>query len=68
MSSAPKESVEERLAHLEKEVLRLKAHKQISQSKDNWISDIVGTAADDPDYEEILRLGKEARDAQQPGE
>ena len=65
MSSLPKESVEERLSHLEKEVLRLKASAKVSQAKQDWLKKLAGTAIGDKDYEEILRLGKEIRDAEQ---
>ena len=65
MASLPEESVEERLLHLEKEVLRLKASNKVSAAKKDWLSKLAGTAIDDKEYEEILRLGKEARDAEQ---
>ena len=58
MSSLPQESIEERLSQLEKEVARLKDKKA---AKKDWLSKLAGTANDDKDYEEILRLGKEAR-------
>lgn len=61
MSSLPKESIEERLSQLEKEVARLKDKKA---AKKDWLSKLAGTGIDDKDYEEILRLGKEARDAE----
>jgi uncharacterized small protein (DUF1192 family) len=61
MSSLPQESIEERLSQLEKEVASLKDKKA---AKKNWLSKLAGTAVDDKDYEEILRLGKEARDAE----
>lgn len=59
-------SVEERLDSLEREVTRLKVRERGLQPKDKWISAITGTAQDDPVYEEICRLGKELRDAEQP--
>ena len=61
MSSLPQESIEERLTQLEKEVASLKDKKA---AKKDWLSKLAGTAVDDKDYEEILRLGKEARDAE----
>lgn len=64
MSSLPKESIESRLSHLEKEVLRLKASGPVSDSKKDWLSKLAGTAEGDADYAEILRLGKEERDSE----
>ena len=61
-------SVEERLAQLEREMTRLKLKVKSFQPKRNWITAITGTAKDDPVYEEIIRLGKEIRDAEQPPE
>lgn len=60
----PELSVEERLARLEREVARLKLKVKMLHPKKDWITAITGTAKDDPDYEEILRLGKEIRDAE----
>jgi hypothetical protein len=34
----------------------------------NWVSNITGMFKDDPDFDEIVRLGKEMRDAEQPEE
>jgi hypothetical protein len=34
----------------------------------NWISAISGTFKDDPEFDEVLRLGKEFREADQPKE
>ena len=62
------QSIEERLRNLEQEVVRLKLRVRTTQPKSNWISAIKGTAKDDPVYEEICRLGKEIRDAEQPPE
>ncbi len=61
-------SVEERLDSLEREVTRLKLRAKGLQPMDKWISAITGTAQNDPVYEEICRLGKEMRDAEQPPE
>ena len=64
MSSLPEESIEERLSHLEKEVLRLKASSPVSGSRKDWLTKLAGTAEGDADYAEIVRLGKEARDSE----
>ncbi len=58
------DAFEARLAKLEREVAMLKA-KEV-QDKSNWISEITGSFRDDADFEEIVRLGKELRDAEPP--
>jgi hypothetical protein len=55
-------SIEERLAILEKEVAELKRGKV--QDKGNWIRKISGSFKDDPEFGEILRLGREIREAE----
>ena len=61
-------SVEERLARLEKEIEELKKAGRARPSADdgNWISKITGTFKDDPEFDEILRLGREERQADMP--
>jgi len=61
-------SVEERLAKIEREIEMLKKSKDSSRKKDNWISSIVGTFKGDSGFKEIVRMGKEQRDAEQPPE
>jgi hypothetical protein len=60
------ETIESRLAKVERELAILK--RQVPHDKSNWIADITGTFKDDPDFDEIVRLGKEMRDAEQPDE
>jgi hypothetical protein len=57
-------TIESRLARIERELAILKA--RTSRDKSNWIADITGSFKDDPDFDEIVRLGKEMRDAEQP--
>ena len=58
-------NVEERLEKLEKEVEALKLSQPIDSSisgkKPNWISKIAGSFKDDPEFDEIIRLGREER-------
>jgi len=61
-------SVEERLAKIEREIEMLKKSHDSPRKKDNWISSIVGTFKGDSDFKEIVRMGKEQRDAEQPPE
>jgi hypothetical protein len=58
-------TVEERLERLEKEVTLLKLSQSnridLAAKKPGWISKIEGSFRDDPDFLEILRLGREER-------
>jgi uncharacterized protein (DUF433 family) len=56
-------SIEARLAKLEADVNFLKS--QTANDRPNWIEDDAGICKDDPDFDQIIRLGKEARDAEQ---
>jgi hypothetical protein len=51
-----------RLAAVEREVLVL---KQMLQGDGDWVDALSGTFADDPEWDEVYRLGKEIRDAEQ---
>lgn len=59
-------TVEDRLAQVEKEVGFLKRQLNGLRSKDHWIDQITGSFKDDPDFDEVLRLGKQIRQADQP--
>lgn len=58
-------TVEERLERLEKEVTLLKllqsSKVDLASKKPGWIAKIEGSFKDAPDFEEILRLGREER-------
>lgn len=60
-------TVEERLEQLEREVTLLKLSQSskidLSAKKPGWIAKIEGSFKDDPDFAEILRLGREERQA-----
>ncbi|MBM4257613.1 MAG: hypothetical protein FJ147_17185 [Deltaproteobacteria bacterium] len=58
-------TVEERLSALEKELKELKQQVTVQQEQRSWIEKIAGTFKDDPDFEEIVRLGREFRKAAQ---
>ena len=60
------DTIEKRLAKVERDLAILKTRMPTDQS--NWIADITGMFKDDPDFDEIVRLGKEMRDAEQPEE
>lgn len=58
------DTLESRLARIERELAILKA--QSTRDKSNWIADITGTFRDHAEFDEIVRLGKEIRDAEEP--
>jgi hypothetical protein len=53
--------MEQRLADLEAEVKRLKIKVDQSSPDQPWWEEIAGTFADNPDYDEAMRLGREYR-------
>ena len=57
------EQLEERLAHLEAEVARLKHKLESNSSPRPWWEKIAGTFADNSAYDEAMRLGHEYRDS-----
>ena len=57
------ESLEHRVEALEAEIRELKEEVRQKKPARDW-SKIVGWAADDPDYEEAMRLGREYREKQ----
>jgi hypothetical protein len=59
--------IELRLAALEEKVARLEQQATApSESKKHWIDDVVGAFADDPDFWEAMRLGREYRESLRP--
>jgi len=54
-------TVEERLTELEAKVTRLAQCMSDRRENGNWIDAIIGSFRDDPEFEEILRLGREIR-------
>jgi len=58
-------TVEERLTALEQELQALKQQVIVQKDERSWIEKIAGTFKDDPEFEEIVRLGHEFRKAAQ---
>ncbi|AMV35309.1 hypothetical protein VN12_24500 [Pirellula sp. SH-Sr6A] len=60
-------TVEERLERLEKELNLLKLSQSgkidLAAKKPGWIAKIEGSFRDDPEFAEIIRLGREERQA-----
>jgi hypothetical protein len=61
-------TLEQRLETVEKELAELKGEIKTLIPRPNWISAICGTFKDDPEFDEVLRLGKEIREADRPDE
>lgn len=61
-------TVEQRLAILEKEMAELKQGLAQTQVKPNWIDRVKGSFKGDPEFGEILRLGREIRQTTSPDE
>ncbi len=66
MSTQP--SLEERLTALEKQVAELQQQVEqlrkrwpLTEPKPNWLEQISGSMADFPEFDEVLRLGREIR-------
>lgn len=58
------DTIETRLARVERELAILRSKS--TRDKSNWLSEITGSFKDDLHFDEIVRLGKEMRDAEQP--
>lgn len=59
------QTVEERLTALEQELRELKEQVTVQKDQPSWIERIAGTFKNDPDFAEIVRLGREFRKAAQ---
>ena len=66
----PHTTVEQRLSNLEREMEEFKQRLPTTGPQQDWIQKIAGSFQDDPEFNEILRLGREIRreDAPQPSE
>ena len=59
-------TVEERLEHVEQEIAQLRSHFRTLQPHPNWLIAMAGVFNDDSEFDEIVRLGREWRDADRP--
>lgn len=59
-------SIEERLTAVERELADLKTRLSATPKSENWVDKISGSFKDDPEFDEILRLGREFRQADRP--
>ncbi len=60
-------TIEDRLANIERELAQLKMAVGGGGTvpKAGWLSRLTGSHKDDPVFDEIIRLGKEMRDAEE---
>jgi hypothetical protein len=56
-------SLQQRLAALEREVAQIKRHLTSNETKGNWVDEISGSMAAFPEFEEVVRLGREFRES-----
>jgi hypothetical protein len=61
-------TIEQRLETVERDLATLRGEVKTLKPDPNWISAISGTFKGDPEFDEVLRLGKELRAADQPTE
>ena len=65
MSATP--TIESRLELLEREMAELRRHLP-SGSPANWLDKIAGSQESEPEFNEVLELGREARSADRPAD
>ncbi len=59
-------AIEERLAVLESEIAQLKRQVMLTRTWDTWLDRVTGSLEDTPEFDEVLRLGREIRKSDAP--
>ena len=59
-------ALEQRVSALEKEVAELRRRVRPRETVRDWLERISGSFKDDPEFEEVIRLGREIREADRP--
>ena len=59
------QTIEQRLTEVERELAELKRRFPPQTDGKSWVERIAGTFKDDPDFDEIVRLGREFRQSVQ---
>jgi hypothetical protein len=59
-------TTEERLTNLEEEVAQIKQLLQEQHKPQNWLDRVLGSMKDYPEFEEVIRLGREFRQSYRP--
>lgn len=60
------ETILQRVQKLEAEVQALKESKVGEKPERDWLDTMIGSFENDPDFDEIVRLGREFRHADRP--
>ncbi len=55
------QTIEQRLTEVERELAELKQRLPLELDGKSWVERIAGTFKDDPDFDEIVKLGREFR-------
>lgn len=61
-------TLERRLSELEREVAEIKRQVAAHPPAADWLRQMTGAFKDDPEFDEILRLGSEIRKSERPNE
>jgi uncharacterized small protein (DUF1192 family) len=68
-------SLEDRIATLEREIDRLRRRLgasdtggKVAAGASNWVEAVAGSMANDPEFQEVVRLGRAARQADRPAD
>ncbi len=59
-------TIEERLAKIERDIEMLKARNASGGHNGDWLDRFIGVFENDPDFDEIVRLGEEFRHEDRP--
>jgi hypothetical protein len=62
-SMANQSSLEKRLEALEREVAQIKLRLSTAHANGNWVDEIAGSMRQFPEFDEVVRLGREFRDS-----
>jgi hypothetical protein len=58
-------ALEKQLAELQQQVAELRKRLLPTESKADWFEKVAGSFKDDPEFGEVLRLGRECRQSMQ---
>jgi hypothetical protein len=62
------QTIERRLDSLEREMAELRQRLDRPSASQRWLDSIVGSEQDEPDFDEVLRLGREIRAVDRPSD
>jgi hypothetical protein len=60
--------LEQRVSALEQQVASLKDKPPIASAAANWLEQVAGSMKDYPEFDEVVALGKAARQADRPAD